>query len=273
MMAERGPAARVIAVTSGKGGVGKTNVAVNLAVAAAQGGRRVILVDLDLGLANADVVLGVRPTATLAHVLSGRRDVADALTPAHGIQLLAGASGLEAIANLDDEARGRLQEALERLHRRADLIVVDTGAGISRNVIEFAATADETIVVTTPEPTSLVDAYATIKLLAGRECGGPVRVLVNQAWDREEADRVSAGIVTVAQRFLGRRVDRLGYVLRDEAVGRAVRVKIPLMIGEPRSLAAGCLRNVAGRVMRIPARVPQAGGFLARLKSFLSRSA
>jgi flagellar biosynthesis protein FlhG len=273
MVAERGPSARVVAVTSGKGGVGKTNVAVNLAVAAAQAGKRVILIDLDLGLANADVVLGVRPQATLAHVLAGRRDVADALTPAHGIQLLAGASGLETLANLEAEGRARLQEAMERLHRRADLILVDTGAGISRNVIDFVATADETVVVTTPEPTALVDAYATIKMLAGGPAQGPVRVLVNLSWDREEADRVSAGVVTVARKFLSARVDRIGYVLRDDAIGRAVRQKVPVMVGEPRSLAAGCLRNVARRLFSGGGEAVERGGFLSRLKSYLLRSA
>ena len=240
--------ARVFAVTSGKGGVGKTNIAVNLAVAAAAYGKRVALVDLDLGLANADVVLGASPKATIAHVLSGRMSILQALTPAHGVMLLAGASGIESYANLTSPERERLRDAFGRLAERADLVILDTGAGISRNVIEFAAAADEALVVTTPEPTALVDAYATVKLLAREPDAGAIRLIVNQATDRAEADRISAGLVSVARRFLQADVDRLGYVLRDPAVGRAVMARAPFVVADPRGAAAGCVRNLAARL-------------------------
>jgi flagellar biosynthesis protein FlhG len=265
--------ARVIAVTSGKGGVGKTNLSANLAVAAAALGRRVVLVDLDLGLANADVVMGASPRATLAHVLSGQVGILEALTPAHGVLLLAGASGLEGFANLTAPERERLRDAFGRLHERADLIVLDTGAGISRNVIEFAAAADEVLVVTTPEPTSLVDAYATVKLLAREPETGAIRLVVNQAADRAEADRVSSGLVTVARRFLDANVDRLGYVLRDPAVSRAVCARTPFVISEKRSAAAGCVNNLAARIFGGIARNSGRSGFVERVFGFLRRGA
>jgi flagellar biosynthesis protein FlhG len=272
MVAARGPAARVIAVTSGKGGVGKTSLAVNLGVAAAALRKRVVLIDLDLGLANADVILGATPRATLAHVLAGTSDAADALVAAHGIHLLAGASGIERFANLDPAGRERLRECLERLHRRADLILIDTGAGISRNVIEFAAAADEAIVVTTPEPTALVDAYATIKML-GREAHAPrIRLVVNQALDREEAHRISTGVVEVARRFLKVGVERLGYVVKDDAVSRSVRVRGPVVVCEPRSSAAACIRNLSARLALGTAQVP-ADGFLDRVRRLFRRGA
>jgi flagellar biosynthesis protein FlhG len=249
LVAARAPAARVVAVTSGKGGVGKTSVAVNLAVAAGRLGRRVVLADLDLGLANADVLLGVRPASTLAHVLAGRSDVLAALAPAHGIQLLAGASGLESVANLTSAGRDRLLAEFERLDRRADLVVLDTGAGASRNVVEFAAAADEILLVTTPEPTALVDAYATAKLI-GREPGrGALRLVVNLAADRAEAERVSAGLCAVSRKHLGLDLDRLGYILRDDAVGRACRARTPVVVLEPASRAGQCLANLAGRLV------------------------
>ncbi|MCE9584335.1 MAG: MinD/ParA family protein [Planctomycetes bacterium] len=265
--------ARVIAVTSGKGGVGKTNLSANLAVAAAALGKRVALVDLDLGLANADVVLGASPRATMAQVLSGQVGILEALTPVHGVLLLAGASGLENFANLTAPERERLRDAFGRLHERADLIVLDTGAGVSRNVIEFAAAADEVIVVTTPEPTSLVDAYATVKLLAREPETGAIRLVVNQAADRAEADRVSAGLVSVARRFLQADVDRLGYVLRDPAVGRAVCARVPFVVAESRSAAAGCVRNLAARLFNGIAGNLERPGFVERMFGFLRRGA
>ncbi|KAF0244354.1 MAG: flagellar biosynthesis protein [Planctomycetota bacterium] len=258
--------ARVIAVTSGKGGVGKTNLAVNLAVAAAAYGKRVALVDLDLGLANADVVLGASPKATIAHVLSGRVNILQALTPTHGVMLLAGASGIESYANLTAPERERLRDAFGRLAERADLVILDTGAGISRNVIEFAAAADEALVVTTPEPTALVDAYATVKLLAREPDAGAIRLIVNQAADRAEADRVSAGLISVARRFLQADVDRLGYVLRDPAVGRAVMARAPFVVAEGRGAAAECVRNLAARLI---GGVPRRRGFVQRVFQIL----
>jgi flagellar biosynthesis protein FlhG len=258
--------ARVIAVTSGKGGVGKTNIAVNLAVAAAALGKRVAIVDLDLGLANADVVLGATPLSTIAHVLSGRLGILQALTPAHGVMLLAGASGIESYANLTSPERERLRDAFGRLSERADLVILDTGAGISRNVIEFAAAADEVLVVTTPEPTALVDAYATVKLLAREPDAGAIRLIVNQAADHAEADRISAGLVSVARRFLQADVDRLGYVLRDAAVGRAVMSRAPFVVAAPRSSAAGCVRNLAARLC---GGAPRKRGFVQRVFQIL----
>lgn len=262
--------ARVVAVTSGKGGVGKTNLAVNLAVAAARFGKKVALVDLDLGLANADVVLGVTARATIAHVLSGRLSVFDALTPAHGLLLLAGASGTESHANLPAAERERLRDAFGRLAERADLVVLDTGAGISRGVVEFAAAADEAVVVTTPEPTALVDAYAAVKLISREPDAARIRLVVNQAADRAEADRASAGVVSVARRFLQADVDRLGYVLRDPAVGRAVMSRAPFVVAEPRSAAAECVRNLAARICGAEAR-PR--GFVERVFRLLRRGA
>lgn len=262
--------ARVIAVTSGKGGVGKTNLAANLAVAAAAFGRRVALVDLDLGLANTDVVLGATPRATIAHVLSGRMGILEALTPAHGVMLLAGASGIESYANMPATERGRLRDAFSRLSERADLVILDTGAGVSRSVIEFAAAADEVVIVTTPEPTALVDAYAAVKMLTREPDAGRMRLVVNQAADRGEADRISAGLVGVARRFLETEVDRLGYVLRDAAVGRSVMARTPFVVAEPGSAAAECVRNLAARLCGGAAR-PR--GFVERVFSLLRRGA
>jgi flagellar biosynthesis protein FlhG len=173
--------ARVLAVTSGKGGVGKTNVSVNLAIAIAQLGKKVVLVDLDLGLANADILLDVTPRYNLSQVLVGRKTIEEIAIPAMGgIRLVPGASGVERLANLSDVERETLLASFEALHRDADYVLFDTGAGISKNTTAFLAAADEVVVVTMPEPTAIVDAYAVIKMISREPDHGDLFVLLNQ---------------------------------------------------------------------------------------------
>ncbi len=237
---------RVIAVTSGKGGVGKTNLAVNLAIALSQLGQRVIVLDMDLGLANVDVLLDVNARYNLAHVIQGKRDIADAIIEAPGgIRILPGASGIESLANVSAEERHMLLQSLQRLQDDTDFIVIDTSAGVSRNVIAFAACSDETVIVTTPEPTAMIDAYALIKLLAKEDSPVENKLVVNMAGNRMEAERVANGIVTVAHRFLNVYVEKLGYVLSDSVVPAAVRRKVPFMLDAPRSHASACVLSIA----------------------------
>ncbi|MBN1420111.1 MAG: AAA family ATPase, partial [Planctomycetes bacterium] len=165
--------ARTIAVTSGKGGVGKTNLAVNLAIAAARRRRRTILVDADYGLANADLILDVDPRWNLSHVLAGEVDPREALVEGpEGVRLLAGASGIRRLADLDGEGREAAARAFASLAGDADLLIIDTGAGIARNVIATAAAADEILVATCPEPPAIADAYAVVKSIAAEGDGG-----------------------------------------------------------------------------------------------------
>ena len=244
--AARVAGARLLAVVSGKGGVGKTNLAVSLSIALAQLRRRVILVDLDLGLANVDVILDLHARWNLSHVLSGRKDLLDAVVPAAGgIRVLPGASGLENLANLRDGEREALIRSLEGLHRAADVLVFDTGAGISRNTIAFAACADDVLVVTTPEPTAMIDAYAAVKLVHQASDNGDLRLIVNKARDRAEAEKVARGIVTVAHRFLNAYVEPLGFVPADPAVPASVRRKSPFFLAAPRSPAAASVAAIA----------------------------
>ncbi|MDQ7778501.1 MAG: MinD/ParA family protein [Planctomycetota bacterium] len=260
---------RVVAVASGKGGVGKTNVAVNLAIALSQMGRRVIVLDMDLGLANVDVLLDVNSRYNLAHVIQGKREIADALVAAPGgIRILPGASGIEAIANLDADERHVIVQALDKLQAGADFIIVDTSAGISRNVIAFAACADETLIVTTPEPTAMIDAYALIKLIAKEESPSEMKLVVNMAVNRLEADRVASGIVSVAHRFLNVYVEKLGYILTDGVVPAAVKRKIPFVLDAPRSHASACVVSIAKTLNAANGNIrpaPEKEGFFRRL--------
>ena len=261
--------ARILAIASGKGGVGKTNFAVNLAVACVAMGKRAILIDVDIGLANADVLLGVQPRVNLGHVLSGEISILDALVPAAGgVLLLPGCAITRHISDLEGTEREFLIRSFQELESYADVIVIDTGAGISKNVVQFAAAADEVIVMTTPEPTAIADGYAVIKSISREKGFGRLRVVVNQARSPFEAARVVERIRMVARRFLGIEVDGLGYVMADDHVGQAVRKKSAFVLEFPRAPASRCLRAIAEKIFG-EEKVARSGGLLERFRKVL----
>ncbi|MCK6454990.1 MAG: MinD/ParA family protein [Phycisphaerae bacterium] len=271
---------RVIAVASGKGGVGKTNVAVNLAVCLARRGRRVLLVDADLGTANADLLLNVAPRAGLAQVATGGRALADVVmrivlsgrgnAAGGSLHFVPGASGLPEVADLSAADRGRILDALAELEREFDVLVIDCGAGVSENVVAFAAAADELLVVTTPEPPAMTDAYALIKIVAGR-CRCPMlHLLVNMVRDRGEGRAVSERISEVAARFLGRAVHPAGVLLRDDRVPDAVRRRVPLVERHAGSGTATAFSALAARLDSGAVVGGHDGGFFRRLLSFFN---
>jgi len=263
--------ARVIAVTSGKGGVGKSNIALNLAIAAAADFRRVVVVDADFGLANLDVLCGVPASAGLADVVAGKKRLYEVALPTpFGVELVTGASGISFLADLPDEDRTRFLAQMDVLEGEADLIVIDTGAGIARNVIKVAAAADDIIVVTTPEPTSITDAYAAVKLISREREHGCLSLVVNQAASREEARSAASRIVAVARQFLATDVQPAGFVPADPCLSRAVRIRRPLVAAFPNSPAALCIKHIAKR-FRARDAVAASGGFMNRLKRLFGR--
>src|SRR3954468_1507868 len=204
----RAQRASVIAITSGKGGVGKSNVAVNLSIKLASVGKNVVLLDADLGLANADVLCNIDLPYNLSHVIARRKELHEVMVTAPGgFKLIGGASGLARMADLTDFDRARIVESLMAVEHSADTIVIDTGAGISPNVLSFTRAADHVLVVTTPEPTAITDAYAVIKVITKRESAFPddnrrISLLVNQARSPGEARVVYERIAKVARQFL-----------------------------------------------------------------------
>lgn len=263
------PLARVVAVTSGKGGVGKTNLAVNLSLALRELGKEVALVDADLGLANADILLGVVAERHLGHVMQGVCSVCETLLAAPGgIHLLAGASGLAELADADPVTLRRLLTELRALDRMVDLVVVDTGAGIGRQVVDFLGAAREVLLVLTPEPTSLTDAYSLVKVAAARHPETRWYAVVNMARSPEEGQQVGERLAAVARRYLGTEITLLGSVPRDEAVSRAVMRQVPLLLAVPRSPAAVAIRAVAQRLLGLPP--SPAGGLAAALRRLVA---
>ena len=227
---------RVIAVTSGKGGVGKTTVSVNLATALAVRGRRVLLFDADLGMANVHIFAGVTPRGTLLDVIEGRSTLAQVLTggPA-GIQIVCGASGVAGLADLDARVIERIGRELARLADDYDILLIDTGAGISAQVMQFLTLAHEIIVVATPNLAATLDAYGVIKVAREARLPAQISILVNQTDDETDGGAIFARLSGCAHRFLQFLPSSLGSLRRDPAVEAANQSRQPLVLAQPAS--------------------------------------
>ena len=219
---------RVVAITSGKGGVGKTNIAVNLAIALRDKGYRVLVIDADLGMANVDVMLGTSSRRHLLDLLRPEVKLDDVIVESpHGVQYISGGSGIEKALEYDRAEKLLLQQKLADCAARADVILVDTGAGLGRNVMDFILAADEVILVTTPEPTSLTDAYAVMKAYSIYAAQKNLRLVINRVYEPKESREVALKLQRAAEKFLHMPVDCLGYVFEDASVTKAVRRQQP----------------------------------------------
>jgi flagellar biosynthesis protein FlhG len=264
--------ASVIAITSGKGGVGKTNISVNLAITLASAGKNVVLLDADLGLANADVICNIDLPANLSHVIARRKELKDVLVKAPGgFSLIGGASGLARMADLSDTDRQRLVTAMGELEQKADVILIDTGAGISPNVLAFTRAADHVLVITTPEPTAITDAYAVIKVISRDNAERRVSLLVNQVRNPNEARIVHDRIAKVARQFLNLRIFDAGYIPEDEQVSTAVRKRSPFVLSAPRCAASHAVSQLAIRLEQGVAGANQTESFFHRMSRWFRR--
>lgn len=215
---------RVMAITSGKGGVGKTNVVAGLAMSLSEMGQRVVVLDADFGLANLDILLGLTPTHTLEHVLNGEKLLEEILLDGPmGIKVIPASSGIQELTRLDAASELRLVQGLQRVAEHQDWMLIDTAAGIHDSVIKLLIAAQEIILVTTPEPTSLVDAYAMVKVVHLRDPRKPIWLLVNNAQNETEAEETIEQLQAATQRFLGRELNTLGFIPADPFILQAVR--------------------------------------------------
>lgn len=266
--------ARTITITSGKGGVGKTNITANLAISLGQAGRKVIILDADLGLANIDVVFGIRPRHNLTDVISGAMSLEEILIPGPcGIKLIAGGSGISELANFNEESFKKLFSQIRFLEETVDYLLIDTGAGIGDNVVSFCLAADQIIVVTTPEPTALADAYGIIKIISQSRPEAVVSVLINRVENQQEADFVAGRLINVAWEFLGFHVTCLGSLPQDHSMYMAVRQQTPLLLFAPMSPAAVGIRSLVEngfheQVLREEVETKGIEGFFSKLSEF-----
>jgi flagellar biosynthesis protein FlhG len=243
------PRTRMLVVASGKGGVGKSNLCANLAVAMGESGARVLLLDADFSQANLDLLLGVHPRYDLQHVLAGERTLEEILVEAPGgVRLIPAASDVPELAELDDYRRECLLRGIGTLEGGADVLVVDTASGMTRGALALCLAADDVIVMTTPEMPAFADAYGLIKVLSAQGIRQAPHLLVSQATNAEEAEETAHRVRLVARRFLHLELRSLGAIPEDPAVPRAVRRQEPVIIAFPQSPAAAAYRALAARL-------------------------
>lgn len=242
--------ARVISVTSGKGGVGKTTVSVNLAIAFAQMGKRVAIFDADLGLANVHILMGIKPRFNMRHVIEDNFSLEDVVAEGPlGIKVISGGQGVREMANLTAEQRRVMLRQLDLLERNVDILLIDTGAGISDNVLRFATFADEIVVVTTPNIAAAADGYSIIKILLQMEPKSRIGVICNQVKNMYHSKNVFNRINTAAAKYLKAPLGDLGYIIEDNHVSAANQIRKPFMLEYQYSEAAQCVKAIAETIL------------------------
>ena len=240
---------RTIAITSGKGGVGKTNIAANLGISIAAQNKRVGIIDADLGLANIDVILKLKPRYNIEHVIAGRKTLKEIFIkgPA-GVVIIPAGSGRLSLANLPDLDRDRLIREFAECTSDFDVMFIDTAAGISSNVIDFVLTAQEVMVITTPEPTAITDAYAMIKVIS-QQRKADIGIIVNMVKDLRQAKDVAERIIMAARRHINASAHFVGHIPTDTAVSDAIFAQQPLVFKYPESSAARCINILADKIL------------------------
>ncbi|MGI6093471.1 MAG: AAA family ATPase [Negativicutes bacterium] len=259
---------RVIAVTSGKGGVGKTTLVINLAIALANLGKRVYILDLDLGTADVDVLLSVKSRYNIVDLFNGEKSLLDIAVAAPGnIFIIPGSSGVQELTHLKDRQFAQVISTFNQLDGVSDIILLDTGAGISTDVSNFLLASDEVIVITTPEPHAMMDAYAILKVMHINGCLAKQMLIVNRAESADDANLVAERLLAVVTHYLKKDVRYLGYVLDDKLVNRSVRDQNPLLLSHPDSKPAENIRRIAACLISKPYQSKAAGvtGFITKL--------
>ncbi|MDR2798097.1 MAG: MinD/ParA family protein [Treponema sp.] len=264
---------RIITVTSGKGGVGKTSISVNMALAYARLGKKVVVMDADLGLANVNVMLNTIPKFNLYHVMRKQKTMKEILWETdYGISIVAGASGLSKIANLTEDERQYFINELNSLSE-ADIIIIDTSAGVSSNVLDFIAAADDAVIIATPEPTAITDAYGITKIIATEyeSLTMGLKLVVNRVRSVAEAKKVADRMTQIAGQFLNIRIDYLGFIYDDAMVSHAVLRQKPFMALDAKCKASLCVQHIAERMEKHEPR-SENDGFAAMIRRLFGRA-
>ena len=263
---------RIITITSGKGGVGKTNVSVNLALAYARLGKKVVVMDADLGLANVNIMLNMVPRYNLYDMIRKGKSMKEIMVETdYGISIVAGALGISQIANLSDEERQNFIEELNTLSF-ADIIIIDTSAGVSSNVLDFIAAADDAVIITTPEPTAITDAYGIIKIIATEydNLDMELKLVVNRVKGAIEAKKVADRMTNIAGQFLNLKVEYLGFIYDDPIVSQAVLRQKPFLVIDPKCKASICVQHIVGKMEKSELR--ETGGFTSMFKRLFGKA-
>lgn len=259
---------RVICVTSGKGGVGKTNFTANLAISLSNQDKKVVVIDADLGLANVDVVLGVISKYTLLDVINHNKDITEIMnTGPNGIKIISGGSGITDLVDMSKEKLNILIAQFNKIYDNADIILIDTGAGLSKSVLSFVFAAEEVIVVTTAEPTSLTDAYAMIKNIALSDKDKKIKVIINRVENVAEGKIAFEKLRNACEKFLNTKIEKLGFLADDSNVSKAVKLQRPFVIEYPN---AAISRNIKIIALKLTNSIAEEKDY-AKSESFISR--
>jgi len=244
---------RVISIASGKGGVGKSSIAVNLAITMSRLGVRVLILDADFGLANVDVMLGITTRLDLSYFLRGERSLQEIIQLGHeGVRFISGGSGVNELINMKEDQLSELLSKIVHIDAPVDLIIMDAGAGVSNTIMQVLCASTETIVVTTAEPTSVLDAYALVKTIVKREASHPLHVLVNKCENKREAQNVQAGFVDVCGKHLGKNINPLGLISYNHDFTYAIKRQVPITVSEPYSATSKEIDVVARAILNMP---------------------
>jgi len=259
---------RFLSVTSGKGGVGKSNFSLNFSLALQRLGMKVLVLDADIGMANIDVLMGTSSKYNLYHLIKNEKTIWDIINIGpEGLHYIAGGSGLLDLVRLTEQEIDRFGREILKLQGQYDYIIFDTGAGLSKETAQFITSSDETIVVTTPEPTSITDAYALIKMVNSLDSDVKFRLVVNRSTDRQEGEMTANNIRNVTNRFLNIDLPVLGYISDDVHVSKSVKKQVPLLMLFPDSEASKGIMLIAKDFLNIPHKSNSSGvkGFLHKL--------
>lgn len=262
---------RVICISSGKGGVGKSNFTINLAIALQSQGKKVIVIDADLGLANVEILLGIMPKFTLLDVISKNTSIKDVITRGPmEIGIISGGSGIQSMAELSLYDMNKLLNEINALKDMADFILIDTGSGISKSVTAFIEASEELIVITTCEPPAIADAYALIKIMSGIDKQKKISLVANRAEDTKEAENVYMKLSSVSKKFLDMNIDYLGEILDDDNVTKSVKKQVPFYMNNPKSKASQGIQNISERLLDMPVSQKGFNSFMKKLKGLFA---
>ncbi len=265
---------RVICISSGKGGVGKSNFTINLAIALQSQGKKVIVIDADLGLANVEILLGIMPKYTLLDVISKNKNIRDVITRGPmEIGIISGGSGIQSMAELSFYDMNKLLNEINDLKNMADYILIDTGAGISKSVTAFIEASEELIVITTCEPPAIADAYALIKIISSIDKNKKISLVPNRAEDLKEAENVYLKLSSVSKKFLDANIEYLGEILDDDNVAKSVKRQIPFFMNNPKSKASQGIQNISERLLDRPVSQKGFNSFMKKLKGLFGGGA
>ena len=265
---------KVITVTSGKGGVGKSSVALNLAIALSRKGRRVLIIDSDFGFSNIDVMLGVTSKYDLLDVIREDLDIRDIIEQGlEGVQFISGGSGVYELTQLDSGELMHLVDNLKNLEDMTDTIIFDTSAGVSPNMLRLIYASHVTLLVTTPEPTAVVDAYALIKIISEQGESAGISLIINKVNSQGEAASVMDGLVSVAKKNVDVHISKLGCIARDQNMEKAIRMQVPILVSFPNCTASMNIQSIAHKLLDTAEKEPERHGIRRFLERFLQRSA